>query len=51
MAFDSLQNGMDFQGPDDTRCYVPDSAQAVLKRWDFISEHYEQLEERLYNPL
>lgn len=41
MTFDSLQNVIDFQGEDYTRCYVPDAAQQVLKRWDERAEHYE----------
>ena len=40
MTFDSLQNVIDFQGEDYTRCYVPDAAQKVLKRWDQRSAHY-----------
>ena len=36
MTFDSLQNVIDFQGEDYTRCYVPDAAQ----RWDQVSAHY-----------
>lgn len=41
MTFDALQNVIDFQGEDYTRCYVPDAAQRVLKRWDERAEHYE----------
>jgi len=48
MTFDALQNVIDFQGEDYTRCYVPDSAQKVLKRWDDISAHYEAIESRIY---
>lgn len=48
MTFDSLQNVIDFQGEDYTRCYVPDAAQAVLKRWDQVSAHYEVIEVRKY---
>ncbi len=44
MTFDSLQNVIDFQGEDYTRCYVPDVAQAVLKRWDQVSSHYDEIE-------
>ena len=48
MTFDELQNVIDFQGEDYRRCYVPDAAQKVLKRWDPTSEHYEVLESRVY---
>ena len=48
MTFDSLQNVIDFQGEDYTRCYVPDSARSVLKRWDQVSSHYETIEAREY---
>ena len=37
-----------FQGEDYERCYVPDAAQKVLKRWDLRSAHYEVLETREY---
>ena len=48
MTFDSLQNVIDFQGEDYARCYVPDVAQKVLKRWDERSSHYEALESIIY---
>ena len=48
MTFDSLQNVIDFQGEDYTRCYVPDTAKLVLKRWDQVSAHYETIEYRKY---
>ncbi len=48
MTFDSLQNVIDFQGEDYTRCYVPVAAQQVLKRWDQTSAHYELIEHRKY---
>ena len=48
MTFDLLQNVIDFQGEDYTRCYVPDSAQQVLKRWDERSAHYGLIEMRKY---
>lgn len=41
LTFESLQNVIDFQGEDYTRCYVPDAAQKVLKRWDEFASHYE----------
>lgn len=49
MAFDSLQSVIDFQGEDYARCYVPDAAQRVLKRWDEYAEHYELKETRVYD--
>ena len=48
MTFDSLQNVIDFQGHDYTRCYVPDAARKLLKRWDQVSSHYELIEVRKY---
>lgn len=48
MSFDSLQNVVDFQGENYKKCYVPAAAQAVLKRWDKESTHYELMEERTY---
>ncbi|MCG8617937.1 MAG: hypothetical protein MI802_17110 [Desulfobacterales bacterium] len=48
MTFDSLRNVIDFQGEDYTRCYVPDAARKVLKRWDQRSFHYEVIETREY---
>jgi antibiotic biosynthesis monooxygenase (ABM) superfamily enzyme len=48
MTFDALQNVIDFQGEDYQRCYVPDAAQKVLKRWDQISDYYEVKETRGY---
>jgi len=48
MTFDSLQNVIDFQGEDYTRCYVPAAARLVLKRWDQRSVHYETVEYREY---
>lgn len=46
MTFESLQIVIDFQGEDYKKCYVPDVAQKVLKRWDRESMHYELIEER-----
>ena len=48
MTFESLQNVIDFQGQNYTRCYVPDAAKLVLKRWDPESAHYESMEYREY---
>lgn len=48
MTFQSLQDVIDFQGEDYARCYVPDEAKKVLRRWDEISSHYEAIECRNY---
>jgi hypothetical protein len=48
MTFESLQNVIDFQGEDYKKCYVPDAALKVLKRWDQESAHYEAIESRIY---
>ena len=48
MTFDSLQNVIDFQGEDYAKCYVPDVAQRVLKRWDQYSSHYEFIDAKHY---
>lgn len=48
MTFDSLKNVIDFQGEDYERCYVPDAAQRVLKRWDQVSAHFDTIERREY---
>ena len=48
MTFDSLQNVIDFQGKDYKKSYVPDAAQAVLRRWDRESTHYTLVETREY---
>ena len=50
MTFDSIDNVIAFQGSDYQRCYVPDAAQKVLKRWDQTSEHFEVKEVRSYQP-
>ncbi|QFT01298.1 hypothetical protein FIV06_27970 [Labrenzia sp. THAF191b] len=48
MSFRSLDDIIAFQGPDYERCYVPDAAREVLKRWDLISQHYELEDARSY---
>ena len=48
MTFDSLQNVIAFQGENYKKCYVPEVAQRVLKRWDQESSHYELIETREY---
>ena len=49
MTFDSLESVIAFQGEDYTRCYVPDEAQRVLKRWDQVAAHYEAIDIRIYD--
>jgi hypothetical protein len=48
MTFESLQNVIEFQGEDYKRCYVPDAAKQVLKRWEQTASHYEAIEFRNY---
>ncbi len=48
MTFESLQNVITFQGENYKKCYVPDVAQKVLKRWDLEVLHYELIETRKY---
>ncbi len=48
MTFDAIENVIDFKGENYTRCYVPDVARKVLKRWDQESVHYELVETRTY---
>jgi len=50
MTFDSIPSIVDLQGEDYARSYVPDVAQAVLKRWDLTAAHFEILDERV-NPV
>jgi len=46
MTFDSIKDVIKFQGKDYEKCYVPESAQKVLKRWDKKSFHFEAIEKR-----
>jgi len=48
MTFDSLQDVIAFQGKDYEKCYVPDSAQKLLKRWDPLASHYDSVEKRVH---
>lgn len=48
MTFNSLENVISFQGEDYKKCYVPDAAQKVLKRWDLESLHYDLIGQRSY---
>ena len=47
MTFSSPQNVIDSWGEDYRNGYVPTSAQAVLKRWDHFSAHYDTIETRI----
>ncbi|MBS3652229.1 acyl-CoA dehydrogenase [Pseudaminobacter sp. 19-2017] len=48
MSFDSLENVIDFQGPDYEAAYVPAEARKILKRWDERSTHHEVRQTRNY---
>jgi heme-degrading monooxygenase HmoA len=50
ITFDSLQNVIEFQGDDYTRAYVPEAAQALLKRWDEYCVHYDVLDQPIKEP-
>jgi antibiotic biosynthesis monooxygenase (ABM) superfamily enzyme len=43
MWFDSIENVKAFQGEDYAKAYIPESARAVLSRWDDRSDHYDVL--------
>lgn len=49
MTFGKLEDIISFQGPDYEKCYVPDVARKVLKRWDQTARHYEVVEHRPYD--
>ena len=46
MTFDSLDDVKELQGKDYEKCYVPDVAKKVLKRYDKLAAHYEFIEKR-----
>ena len=48
MTFQSLEDIVIFLGEDYTRCYVPDSAQKLLNRWNEHAVHYQVVEQRTY---
>ena len=48
MWFESLEAVKDFVGEDLERAYVPDTARAVLARFDERSRHYEVRRELTY---
>lgn len=43
MKFESLEDVMEFAGPNYNEAYVPKKAQLLLKRFDSFSQHYELL--------
>jgi antibiotic biosynthesis monooxygenase (ABM) superfamily enzyme len=45
MKFDSIEAVKEFAGTDYEKCIVPESARALLSRYDSISQHYEIREE------
>lgn len=47
MTFDTLQDVIAFQGKDYEKCYVPEPAQKLLKRWDQVAVHYDAIEKRV----
>ncbi len=49
MLFDSLQSVKDFVGEDYETVYVPEKARAILKRFDDRSQHYEIINELVYD--
>jgi len=51
MTFDSLKNVIDFRGKDYKKCYVPETAQKLLKHWDETAVHYDAVEIRNYPQL
>lgn len=51
MTFDNLQNVIDFQGEDFEKCYVPDVAQKVLKRWDKKASHFDAITKKMYDQV
>jgi hypothetical protein len=48
MTFDSLKSVKAFQGKDYEKCYVPESAKKLLKRWEKVAVHYNAIEKRNY---
>ena len=51
MTFDSLKNVISFQGKDYEKCYVPEEAKKVLKRWNEMADHFQAVEIRNYPKL
>ncbi len=51
MTYDSLKSVIGLQGTDYKKYYVPDIAQAVLKRWNKEAAHYELIDTRNYQDI
>ena len=51
MTFDSLKDVKDFQGKEYEKCYVPDEAKKILKRWNKKADHFQLVETRNYPKL
>lgn len=48
MTYESIEDVIGLQGEDYKKCYVPDVAQKVLKRWDLEATHYDLIDSRNY---
>jgi len=48
MTYNSLEDVIGLQGADYKKCYVPDAAQTVLKRWDQEVVHYDLIDTKNY---
>ena len=48
MTFDSIEDVIDFQGPDYEKSYVPAAAKKLLSRWDKKASHFTAIEKRNY---
>lgn len=48
MTFQTLQHVIQFQEQDCPRCFVPDKALKMLKHWDQVSSHYEEVVSKAY---
>ena len=49
MIFDDFDSVKEFSGKDYEKSYVPLKAQKFLSRYDKISQHYEIINELIYN--
>jgi hypothetical protein len=48
MTFDSLKSVIAFNGKEYEKCYVPENARKILKRWEEVSLHYQLIEKRTF---
>ena len=48
LTFDVLEDVIELQGKDYEKCYLPEPAQKILKRWDQVATHYETIEKRVH---